>query len=105
MSSLYITEYAQISPQGAARGSAQAGQEVPLAEQKLTVSGASTASAAFNANTRLVRLHSDVICSVLFGGSSVSVGATSQRLAANVTEFHGIPAGQVVTKVAAISNS
>ena len=105
MSSLYITEYSQISRQGVGVGSAQAPQETVLAEQKLTIGGGSTASAAFNANTRLVRLQSDAVCSVLFGSSSVVATANSQRLAAGVSEYHGIPPYQVVSKVAVITNS
>jgi hypothetical protein len=105
VASLYITEYAQISPQGAARGSAQVGQEQPLAEQKISIAASSTASASFSPYTRLVRLHADAVCSILFGSSAVTATASSQRLNAGVTEYHGIPDKQVVTKVACITNS
>ena len=102
---LYISEYASISPQGINRGQAQVPQEKPLAEQKIAFGATSTLSSTFNVNTRLVRLHADGICSVLFGGPSVVATANSQRLIAGVTEYHGIPDKQVVTNLACINNT
>jgi hypothetical protein len=104
MSSLYITEYGQISRQGVGVGSAQAPQELPIAEQKLTIGSTAVLSSSFSTYTRLVRLQADAICSVKFGGNSVTVDATSQRLAAGVSEYHAIPDKGVVTKVAVITN-
>lgn len=106
MSTLYITEYSQISPQGAARGSAQAPQEQPIVEQTVSFSGPAVLSSAFNAKTRLVRLHADHTCSVLFGGAGVVATTGSQRLVAGVTEFHGLAdGGSGVTNLSVITNS
>jgi hypothetical protein len=99
MASLYITEFAQLGQQ---QGEAvQMPLGPPLAEQKLAIGGASTPSAAFNAATRLVRLHTDAICSVAFGAAPVAA-ATNARLAANTTEYYGVPPG---SKVAVITNT
>ena len=105
MSSLYVTEYAHISPQGIARGAAQAPQEIPIAEQKLTIGATAVLSSTFSTYTRLVRLHADAVCSVVFGGASAVATANNQRLAAGVSEYHGIPDKGVVTNLSVITNS
>lgn len=99
MSTLYVSEYSQILSDIA--GAVQIGMEPAIAEQALSIGGGSTPSAAFNAATRFVRLHTDAVCSVSFGPSPVAV-ATAKRMAANTTEYFGVQAGQ---KVAVISNS
>ena len=102
MAVLYITEYAemQIGPAGRA---GQMPMEPPLAEQTVAIGGTSTASAAFNAKTRFVRLHTDAICSVLFG-TAPTAAATNGRMAANQTEFRAVPLGASY-KVAVITNT
>lgn len=96
MASLYIAEYDGYLVNGV-----QVPREPPLAEQKITISGVSAASAAFNTQTKLVRLHTDAICSVLFGETPVATAA-KQRLPADATEFKSTQAGH---KVAVISNT
>lgn len=102
MAVLYITEYAemQIGPAGR---SGQMPMDPPLAEQTVAIGGSSTASAAFNAATRFVRLHTDAICSIEFGTAPTAT-ATTGRMAANQTEYRGVPLGQSF-KVAVISNT
>lgn len=73
----------------------------PVAEQTVAIGGSSTASAAFNANTGLVRLHTDSTCSVEFGGTPTATTSTA-RLAANQTEYFAVHPG---TKVAVIANT
>jgi hypothetical protein len=58
-------------------------------------------SAAFNAATKIVRLHTDAICSVAFGAAPVAA-ATNARLAAGATEYFGVSPG---SKVAVITNT
>lgn len=101
MAVLYITEYAGLMPSPVG-GQGQVPMEPPLAEQTLVI-GTVTPSAVFNAKTRLVRLHSDAICSVLFGTAPVAL-VTSQRMAASQTEYHGVTPGQSF-KVSVISNT
>jgi hypothetical protein len=47
-------------------------------------------SAAFNAKTCFVRLHTDAVCSLKFG-TNPTASATTARIAAGQTEYHGVP--------------
>lgn len=109
MASLYVTEYqgiGQVDPGGAEGTSffatAQAPKGPSLVEQKLTISGVSTQSAAFNRFTKLVRLHTDVVCSISIGGANPAATTSSARLAANQTEYFSVDPGD---KVAVITNA
>jgi len=73
-----------------------------LAEQKITYS-TTTQSAAFNAKTRMVRIHTDSICSIEFGTNPTATTSTG-RMAAGATEYHGVPVGQNYM-VAVITNT
>jgi len=103
MAFLYITEFAEIEIMAGGR-IGQFAKQPPLAEQAIANGGGNTVSAAFNANTQFVRLHTDSICAIEFGTSptAVAAGATgTARLAANQTEYFGVPKGAGF-KVAAI---
>ncbi len=97
---LYITEYAEIGKDTLGR-LLSCPLEPALAEQKITISGTSAQSSAFNADTRFIRLHTNEICSVLFGANPTATVA-SQRFAAGQTEFKAVVPGQ---KVAVITNT
>lgn len=100
MSKLYISEYAAIPPISA--GSPKLVQEPSLVEQVPVVIGAgSLSSATFGANTHIVRLHTDVICSVAFGAAPTAT-ANSKRLNANTTEYFAVRPGD---SVAVITNT
>lgn len=101
MATLYITEYSAMGQ--APNSGPQMPQEPPIAEQTVAISGSSAASAAFNSKTRFVRVHTDAICSVEFGAAPTAT-ATTGRMAANQTEYRGVPEGGAF-KVAVISNS
>lgn len=73
----------------------------PLASQTVVNTGATTQSAAFNADTKIICIHTDSICSVEFGANPTATTA-SRRLAANSTEFFEVGAGH---KVAVILNT
>lgn len=100
MATLYISEYA-VLPTDANGRVLPLTQEPALAEQSVTIAGASAQSAAFNAATKYVMIHTDVACSVLFGANPTAVAA-SKRMAAGETRFHGVTPGH---KVAVITNS
>lgn len=102
MAVLYISEYQEQVLDLAGRH-VLAGKEPAIAEQHVAIGASSAASAAFNANTSFVRVHTDAICSILFGTSPTAV-ATSKRMAANTTEFFGVQPGASV-KVAVITNT
>ena len=100
MATLYISEHASIMKDG---GNVQIIAEPPTAEQTVSIGGTSTQSSAFGTATRVVRLHTDAICSVLFGTNPTATAA-KKRMAANQTEYFSIPPGQSY-KVAVITNT
>ena len=100
MAKLYISEYVAM-PKHLGQ-LVMAGLEPAVAIQTpVVIGGGSLQSAAFNAETKFVRLHTDVICSVAFGTNPTAT-ANSARLAANQTEFFGVNPGD---KVAVITNT
>jgi len=100
MAKLYITEYAE---QGRDSNGAilPVGMEPAIAAQGVSIGASSTASSAFNGNTRFVLLHTDAICSVAFGVSPTAV-ATANRMGAGESRFYGVLPGH---KVAVITNT
>ena len=103
MTTLYVTEYATGGFAQVGGAVVQTPHEPPLAEQVISIGSGSVQSNAFNAQTTLVRLHTDSICSVLFGTSPTAT-ASNQRFAANQTEYKTVPKGQSY-KIAVIENS
>lgn len=102
MSVLYISEYVDaplVNPGQAI----PVGIEPAVAQQHFTVSGTSAQSALFNAKTKFVRIHTDGIVSLKFGTNPTAV-TTELRLAANQTEYFGVPEGGLYM-VAAITNT
>ena len=78
-------------------------EEPEVASQIVAIGGSSAASNAFNESTRFVRIHTDSICSIVFGIGPTAT-TTNRRLAANATEYFGVPIGQSF-KVAVIANT
>ena len=102
MATLYITEYA-TTVLNVGGQQVQIPLEPPLTEQTVSIGGAATASNSFNPVTTFVRLHTDAICSVLFGTAPVATTA-SGRLNASQTEFRGVGQYLGQLKVSVISN-
>jgi len=100
MTTLYIQEYAKLAGDDMGKP-VQAGQEPALASQTVAIGGASVQSAAFNARTEFVRVHTDVICSVKFGANPTAT-TSDARMAADATDHFGVKGGD---KVAVISNT
>lgn len=99
MATLYVTEFAAS---GVQRGPIPVAFGLPVVRSNnISMSGASAQSAAFNANTTLIRVHADAICSVLIGTNPTAL-TTDARMAADQTEYFAVAAGQ---KIAAISNA
>lgn len=89
MAVLYVTEYATVGVSVAGRIQ-QVPVQPPLQRQTIAIGGSSAALAtAFKTATKLVRLHADAICSIAFGASPVAT-ATTERMAANQTEYHDV---------------
>jgi hypothetical protein len=95
----YITEYRDLM--NVPSDAAQIAKEPVVAEQKITL-GAATASSAFNAATRIVRVHCTAGCSISFGTAPVAT-TSMQRIPADGVEYKGIPAGQSY-KISVVSN-
>lgn len=88
MSKLYITEYADQSRDS--RGAPMsAGMEPALATQVVDYGAGVAASGVLNAKTRLVRVHTDAICSVKFGTAPVAT-TNDARMGASQTEYYTI---------------
>jgi len=105
---LYIEEFSALGDMNVLTAPfRRANGEVPqipeVATQQVAVGVSSAPSAAFNAATVLVRLHSDAVCSIAFGTAPTAV-ATSFRMAANQTEYFAVPLNAGY-KVATITNT
>jgi hypothetical protein len=75
----------------------------PTAEQTVAVTGASVQSNRLNNSTALVRICSDVVCSVAFGTNPTAL-TTSMRIPANIPVDFCVPRGAGF-RVAVIANS
>ena len=98
MSTLYIKEHAN-KPQMA--GGPDIWAEPALAEQRVTVSGTSAQSAAFNAQTKFITITCDGIYSYLCAADPTAL-TTSFRVPADQIISFAVTPGQ---KIAAITNT
>lgn len=101
MATLYITEFSNIGFAGGA--ASQVAAQPHNVKQTVAIGGVSAQSSAFAANTSLIRLHTDAICSVQFGTNPTAT-ATDARMAANQTEYFTVPMTGT-HKVAVITNT
>jgi len=100
MAKLYVTEFSSVG--GTANFPIQGAQTPPIVDQTpVAIGGGSLQSAAFNLSTKMVRIHTDAICSISFG-LNPTVTTNNMRLAGNQTEYFAVVPGQ---KVAVISNT
>lgn len=94
MANLYISEFAVLAT--AQSGTAQAAAQPAIATQKVDFSGGVASSAEFNSQTRFVRLQTDAICSVRFGGTATT---SYPRMAADQTEYYGVQPGSTLSVI------
>lgn len=101
MAILYVTEFgAQHTDQG---------RPVPIAycpaitENNVAIGGGSAQSNVFNANTNIIRVHSDAVCSIKIGLNPTATSADA-RMAQNQTEYFGFEAGKGF-QIAVITNT
>ena len=97
MAKIWITEYTEL-PTDANRAAPQIAATPSITTQVVTFT-TSTQSAAFNANTKFVRVIADANCHVLFGANPTAT-TNSMRMVADAAEYFGVVAGQ---KLAAIT--
>lgn len=106
MATLYIREYKGISETqnttgiGPAwlptQGPGEPGNDQPA----LNINPSTTPSQPFGPTTRLVRLHTDAVCSVAFGPPGTTVTTSNARMAANQTEYFSVIPGHIVAVIA-----
>ena len=102
MSTLYISEYAQVALEGSGQV-VPCGKEPVILNQTVAIGASSAGSNQFTAATRFVRLHCDAICSIAFNQRGAAVATTNDaRMAAGQTEFFGVLPGM---NVAVIQNT
>lgn len=98
MASLWITEF-RAMPMDVNGRTVEAAALPAITTQKITISGTSAQSAALNADTKFVRVHTDAICHILAGDNRTAT-TSNMRMPADETEYFGVIAGQ---KIAAIT--
>lgn len=99
MANLYVSEYER----------AQDGPSMPIpamfwgpavvVQAPVAIGATHAESAAFGANTRFVRLHTDTTCCVLIGASPAAT-TSSQRMTANQTEYFAVRGSDKVSVIA-----
>jgi hypothetical protein len=71
----------------------------PLATQVVAISGSSTQSNPFGGNTKIIRVHTDSICSVIVGPNPTAT-TSHPRFAASQTEYIEVNPGDQLAVVA-----
>lgn len=90
MPTLYIAEF--TNPPIEDGEMVQVAKAPTIAEDTVTIAGTSAASAAFNAKTEMVRLHTDTACHIQFGTSPTAT-TSLMKMAADTTEYFSVPKG------------
>jgi hypothetical protein len=99
MANLRITGFSGLG--GGRNDDVQAVAGPPTEEQIVAIGGASAPSAAFAANTTIVRLHAEAICAVYVGGQNPTATAgQSARMLAGQTEYFRVVAGDKLAVIA-----
>jgi hypothetical protein len=94
---LYITEFERVD-----NANPPVAPVPAITSQTVDLSGTSAQSSAFNPRTKMVRIHTDAICSILFGTNPTAT-TSHARLAADQTEYFALTTTGL--KVAGITNS
>lgn len=95
MSTLYVSEYVSLAQ--AQTGIAMCGQEPCLVDQAVTFT-TTTASSAFNAQTKFVRVTSDADCHIEFG-TAPEATTSNKKMVAGQAEYFGVSGGHKVAAV------
>ena len=94
---LYLTELASLA-QNSFGGGAQLGHFASLADQRIPfAAGIGALSNPFTTATRILRLHTDSVCSVNIGCATANTA--NMRLAANSTEYVTVEPGSMLTVI------
>lgn len=93
---LYVAEFSGSAPAGV-----QVAQQPALVEQTVAIGGSATSSSAFSGDTKIIRVHTDAICSIKIGASPTAT-ATTARMSADSTEYFYVLPGH---KISVITNN
>jgi hypothetical protein len=98
LAKLYISEFSDVLQ--TSNGPVQIAAQPSLVDQTPVVIGAgANSSAAFGAATRFIRVHTDVICSILISTVGTAATANNARMAANQTEYFKVNAGDSLSVI------
>lgn len=99
MANVYVTEFGRIA--SGVPTAIPVGQAPEILTQLVAIGAGSLQSVAFGPSTKLIRVHTDAVCSVAIGVNPTAV-AGSMRMAAGQTEYFAVTGG---LKIAAITNT
>lgn len=105
MAVVFLTEFRMLGREdhGGAGTIIQTPLEPPIRDQQVAIGSSSVQSDVLNAETRVVRVHTDAICHIDVG-TNPTAGTTKRRLPANAIEYIAIPPGTQF-RVAVITGS
>lgn len=98
MAKLYVTELWGQGSDNAGRTSASPRMPA-LAEQVIPFAASAVSSDPFNKNTKLVRVHTDGVCSVVVGEVGVEATTNNMRMLAGQTEYFSVQGGHVISVI------
>lgn len=87
---LYVTEITSAPPTVVVY---QAARMPAVVNQTVAIGVSSTQSTAFDPSTGLIRVHADVACHVVIGGTNPTATVSSMRMIAGQTEYFTVKAG------------
>jgi|SRR6185369_8299318 len=94
---LFVTEYAEA---GTLAGSGvPVGFAPPITNNNISIASGSVASNAFNANTRMIRVHNDATNAAVWikiGAAPTAAVTTDARMVANQTEYFQVNPGHKI---------
>ena len=96
MAFIYIREYSEIVVRN---GATMVGREPGFDQPRLAITAGSLQSQPFQPKTALVRIETDVVCSVAYGMNPIAT-VLAGRMAANQTEYFGVNPGDMVAVIA-----
>lgn len=99
-SKLFISEYGVLSATNSGGVPAQIAPEPTIADQVVDFSGGATSSAAFNAQTRYIRLMCDTRCAIRITTAGTAATTNNKPLAADSPEYFGVQPGDKVNVIA-----
>lgn len=100
MSKLYVEEFPGAGRyQGSSVPVADTGVWTENANSPMTVAASATVSASFGTNTKLIRVHTDAICSIVISPTGANATANNARMAANQTEYYYVEAGHYISVI------